>query len=98
MVGMLTHVNESGLGRVVNGLTPRDVDDVSRHASCGDKATALEIFELRTVDRCSLLLLSSKMSPSGVGAVDNPISVDLHEIMVSPNVRIDERFISPGNT
>ena len=52
---MLTHVDEGGLGGIVHGLTSRDVNDMSRHASCCDKATIFKVLERSPMHGCSTI-------------------------------------------
>lgn len=84
------------LGGIVRCLAPWNIHNMSRHACGSNKATACEIGQRRSVGCCALYFLAAEVFASGARTVNDPIGVDLHEIVIPANVGVDESLVSPG--
>lgn len=82
-------------GGIIDSLALGNVDDMSGYARRRNKASARKALQLFSI-RCSTLeLLSAKMLASSMGAVHNAVRVNLHQVVVSRQICINECLIAP---
>lgn len=97
-VNKLTQMDNMRFGGIIRRLASRNINNMPGHAGGGNEAATREIGQFRSIDCCPFFFLAAKVFPSGACAINDAISINFHEIMVSADVRVDERFISPGGT
>lgn len=88
-------MNQGRFAGIVDGLAPGNVDNVTRHAGCGDKATALKVVQLGPVHRRPFSLLPTKVSTSSVRAIYDAVSVDPHQVVIATNIRVNKCLVTP---
>lgn len=97
-LGPLTEMDERRLGGIVHGLTTWNVDNMARHARRRNEAAAFKPLQFLPRRRRPLQFLSAEVLAGRMSTVRHAIRVNLHQLMVSLDVRVQKRLVAPRNT